>query len=46
MKPKKKSDLQTISLFLVLGLMTWAFVILIRLVLYAPAISLVESATR
>lgn len=46
MEPKKKSDFQTISLFFILAVLTVGFVILAKVVLFAPAVPLVESATR
>jgi hypothetical protein len=46
MKPKKKSDLQTLSLFLILAVLTIFFVAIVRVVLFAPAVPFVESATR
>lgn len=51
MTNKKKPDLQTISLFLILAFLTIAFVFIFRVVLFVPANTppaapMVESATR
>ena len=46
MSNKERKDYQTLSLFLILGVLTIALVFLLKVVLFSPTVALTEMATK